>query len=108
MSDAIYRPGSGTEGMDFIASWCARCRGDLNEDCPILAATFAYNAADPNYPADWRMERGEPVCASFEALDPLDQPIMRAAAVRDLFAGYPRRPSQGEQIRMLVRAEFAA
>ena len=97
-----YRPASGTEGMDFIAKWCGRCACDHNEDCPILAATFALAPDHPDYPAEWRYERGEPVCTAFEAADPTDQPFMRSAAVRDLFPGSPRRPTRGHQVRLLV------
>lgn len=104
----LYRPGSGTEGMDFIAKWCGRCSKDENEDCPILAATFALEVGHPDYPAAWHYERGEPVCADFAAIDPLDQPHMETAAVRDLFVGSPRRPTRGQQVRMMVGAEGVA
>jgi hypothetical protein len=101
MSTQVYRPGSGTEGMDFTSKWCSRCMCDANEDCPILAATFVYEIADPKYPSEWRYERGEPVCSAFEASDPLDQPFLRSAACSDLFKVY-ERPSIGAQVRLLV------
>lgn len=62
-------------------AWCGRCARDNNEDCPILAATFVYDATDPEYPKEWHYERGGPACSAFEANDPLDQPFMRQAAV---------------------------
>ena len=92
----LYHPSSGTEGMDFTGKWCARCACDVNDDCSILAASFCG-------PVDeWQYERGEPVCTAFVAADPLGIPTMRSAAVADLFPGSPRRPSQGEQVRLLV------
>jgi hypothetical protein len=96
-----YRPSCGTEGADFTASWCGRCKGDIDDDCPINASTFVYDVDHPDYPAEWQYERGEPVCTAFDAIDPLDVPQMRAAAIKDMFPG-PRRPTQGEQIRMMV------
>lgn len=97
-----YRPNSGTEGMDFTANWCTRCKLDVNEDCDILAMTFAVSVEHPDYPSEWTYERGEPVCTAFEALDPLEMPQMKCAAVRDLFPGAPVRPTIGEQVRMMV------
>jgi hypothetical protein len=88
--------------MDFTAKWCARCSRDANDDCQILAAIFALEVGCPDYPTAWRYERGEPVCSAFEAADPFDTPHMEAAAVRDMFSGLPRRPTQGQQVRMLV------
>lgn len=92
----LYHPSSGTEGMDFIAKWCARCARDKNEDCPILAASFCGQVDE------WRYERGEPVCTEFTAIDKNDQPRMEQAGVADLFPGSRKSPTQGEQIRMLV------
>lgn len=97
-----FRPDSGTIGMDFTCRWCSRCKLDVNDDCEILAMTFAVAVDHPDYPREWTFERGEPVCMAFEAIDPLDQPQMACAAVRDLFPGYHRRPTAGEQVRVLV------
>ena len=96
---AQYYPCSGTEGADFISKWCARCRLDANDDCAILASSFC-GPVDP-----WIYERGEPVCTAFEANDPENLPFLKSAAVADLFPGSRRRPTQGEQIRMLVSTE---
>lgn len=103
----IYRPFSGTEGADFTSKWCAHCKGDINEDCPILAATYCYAHGHPDYPKEWHYERGDPVCSAFEAIDPSYQPFMKSAAVADLFPGSYRRPSRGEQIRLLVKGSMA-
>jgi len=91
-----YRPTSGTEGMDFIGKWCGRCARDANDDCPILAASFM-RAVD-----EWHYERGEPVCAEFEAADPLDLPRLESAAVADLFPRSRRSLTQGQMVRALV------
>ena len=102
MADELYRPSSGTEGADFIGAWCGRCKADVNDDCPILANSFCG-------PVDeWTYERGEPVCTAFDAIDPLNVPHMRSAAVRDMFPAAPRRPSQGEQIRALITNQGTA
>jgi hypothetical protein len=100
----LYRPLRGTEGMDFIAKWCGLCAKDDNDDCPILAASFVYEVDDPKYPNEWRYERDEPICTAFRASDPMAEPHMKSAAVKDLFPGSPKRPSQGQQVRMLVSA----
>ncbi len=110
----LYRPSSGTEGADFDSEWCCRCKADqamrdeTGDGCEIIANSFAFAVDDPNYPQQWRYERGEPVCTAFEAVDPLDQPFLRSAAVRDLFPGCPRRPTQGEQIHMMIGASASA
>ena len=93
---ALYRPANGTEGMDFMGRWCSRCTGDANEDCPILAASFCGEVPQ------WRYEHGEPACTDFAAADPLEQPFMQTAAVRDLFPGARRSLTQGEQVRAVV------
>jgi hypothetical protein len=32
----MVRPANGTEGDLWQAAWCATCRKDVNEDCPIF------------------------------------------------------------------------
>jgi hypothetical protein len=94
-----YMPGSGTEGMDFEAKWCARCTKDANaldgDGCPILAN--AYAGIQPN---EWRWWRSEPVC---DAYDGEVMPYHPGFAVTDLFPSAPRRPTQGAQVRALVQ-----
>lgn len=102
-----YKPGSGTEGMDFIGKWCGRCQRDDGE-CQIIAAVYYYGADDPKYPAEWTYERGEPVCTAFTAFDPLDVPQMETAAVADLFPGTTVRPTIGEQVRIMVQPHEGA
>ena len=62
-----WRPCNGTEGELFIDSWCGRCVRDVNHDCPILAATMAFDVSDERYPAEWQYsESGQPKCVAFE------------------------------------------
>jgi hypothetical protein len=77
-----YRPSNGTEGMCFIDKWCAECVNDEHEDCPILAASFAYDEDDPRYPKEWVIEGG---CAKCTAFKPYPNPDTRqpSVAVRD-------------------------
>jgi hypothetical protein len=48
-----YRPSNGTEGELFIEHWCANCERDSDENCEILARTFAYDVDHPKYPKEW-------------------------------------------------------
>lgn len=79
-----WRPSNGSEGEAFIESWCMRCSRDGNEDCPILAATFAYPVDDPAYPSQWQLDpRGQPVCTAWLDLD--DPPKHVCTKTGDLF-----------------------
>jgi hypothetical protein len=68
----IYCPSSGSEGMDFEATYCERCVFQ-NEDeeglpgCPIaLQAHAIADAADPDFPNQWRYDKdGRPSCIMF-------------------------------------------
>ncbi|WP_142850994.1 hypothetical protein [Telmatospirillum sp. J64-1] len=73
-----YRPSNGTEGEIFLAAWCARCiheaahRADPdNEDgCLIIAASFAFDIEDEEYPQEWQYgEDGQPKCTAFAATE---------------------------------------
>jgi hypothetical protein len=96
-----YMPSSGTEGADFEAKWCMKCVHDENADygdgCRILADAYAGTP-----PSVWSWWRGEPLCSAFKATDPADRPHLAGDAVADLFPGSHRRPTTGEQVRMLV------
>ena len=62
-----WRPSNGTEGEIFIDSWCGECKRDKNQNCPILAATFAHAVTDEAYPKEWQYgDDGQPKCAAFE------------------------------------------
>lgn len=72
----LYRPSSGTEGADFITEWCCECERDINEDCPILANSFAYNIDEPGYPQEWRYGKSGPECTAYvERGKPIPNPI---------------------------------
>lgn len=78
-----WRPSNGTEGSIFIDSWCGRCSRDANEDCPILAAAFAYDVDDDEYPKEWNIGKdGQPQCSAW--LDPADPPKERCPHTGDL------------------------
>ena len=65
-----YRPSNGTEGEMFYDRWCAACRHDINDDCPIFAATLIYDCDDPGYPDAWQYGAdGQPLCTMFEDKD---------------------------------------
>ena len=62
-----YRPSNGTEGEAFYALWCADCRYDINENCPVYAATLAYGLDDPDYSDAWQYGAdGQPLCDEFD------------------------------------------
>ena len=62
-----FRPSNGTEGEIFIDSWCGECARDKNQGCPIVAATFAFDVDEPEYPQEWQYgEDGQPKCTAFE------------------------------------------
>lgn len=92
-----YRPSNGLEGELFYGHWCGRCVHDRNEDCPILAATLAYQVGDPNYPKEWVEEidlddidfNSEPRCTAFydEETADIDPPKYRCPDTVDMFPG---------------------
>lgn len=66
MADKLYRPGNGTEGSSFHCAWCFQCERDINEDCDILARTFAFKVTDKEYPVEWCYgPDGQPQCTAF-------------------------------------------
>ncbi len=71
-----YRPSSGTEGADFMAQWCDRCKRDEafqagdGDSCSIAAASLVYRVGDDEYPKEW-VYNPRPCCTVF---DPIDQP----------------------------------
>lgn len=75
-----YRPSTGSEGADFIDTWCANCKRDAafqadpetGDSCPIVANTFCFELDDPEYPAEWQYGTdGVPRCTAF---DPVVKP----------------------------------
>lgn len=92
-SSQTYRPSNGTEGEGFISAWCCNCERDRHEDCTILAATFAYDVEDAEYPREWCFDRqGRPQCTAFvpegQALPP-----PRCPDTLDMFGGAPCPPT---------------
>lgn len=76
----LYRPRSGTEGFAFMESWCGNCERDKewsegkpfdecgpDEVCQLIADSYAYDVADPNYPREWVVAaHGQPMCLAFK------------------------------------------
>ena len=79
-----YRPSNGSEGMDFEARFCDRCKRDAKyrrtqdgaDGCTILAAVFMVEIDDPKYPKEWVQNKyGDPYgrtarCTAFRFDDP--------------------------------------
>lgn len=69
-----YRPSNGSEGMDFTARFCDRCRRDqafqdgTGDSCPIVAATVICDVDDPDYPKEWIEDEQGPRCTAFELI----------------------------------------
>ena len=64
----LYRPANGTEGSFFEASFCDRCKSDVNQDCEIHLNAMLYEKEDEEYPKEWRYQNGKPTCTAFEEL----------------------------------------
>lgn len=87
MANDLYRPSNGTEGMGFIGTWCGCCERDRDQACAIVAAAFAYDVEDPEYPRQWRLNaHGSPECTAFV---PEGEPVPapRCDRTLDLFGG---------------------
>lgn len=73
-----YRPSCGSEGMDFMARFCDRCKRDdafqrgEGDSCPIVANSMAYDEDDPNYPVEWIEDATGPRCTAFEPIGETD------------------------------------
>lgn len=104
MSVKPYQPANGTEGVDFIARFCAGCAcepDDLEDDdgCPILGQTMIHNPGDPEYPPQWVEDADGPRCTAFVARPegwdgvPLDPYAVEAKATA--YAALPRDPATG-------------
>lgn len=68
-----YRPPNGTSGSMFRARMCDRCTRDTNADCRIFIRAMIHEVGDPEYPAEWVQDPGDPIgatarCTKFEAL----------------------------------------
>lgn len=74
-----YRPTSGCEGAEFMASFCDRCQRDAafrngtGDSCPIIANSMVYEVGDDGYPAELIHDPydGYPTCTAYSrALHP--------------------------------------
>jgi len=82
-----FQPSNGTEGEIFIVSWCGECEHDVNMDCPIIAASMAYQPGDVGYPKEWIYgEDGQPKCtAHSSACNPRCNTLERSEDQIDMF-----------------------
>ena len=77
----LYRPSSGSEGIDFQSAWCGECKHDklwngeavdpdrVSQDdmCQIIGRSMAHSIDEPGYPQEWvRAQDGRPMCLAFE------------------------------------------
>ena len=74
-----YRPGNGTEGELFVASWCGTCARDHgmlkglpledcddNQVCDIIARSYTYKVDEAGYPEEWQYgKNGQPRCSAY-------------------------------------------
>lgn len=67
-----YRPSNGTEGAAFMEAFCFQCERDKDEDCPIVAATMAFDVDNERYPEEWQQTAAGPTCTAFL---PLGDPV---------------------------------
>lgn len=82
-----YRPSNGTEGMGFMEAFCFQCERDRDEDCQILANTFAYDVTDAEYPAEWVCDESGARCTAFvQEGEPLPTP--RCTKTTDMFGAH--------------------
>lgn len=77
----LYQPANGTEGEWFIGKWCCQCERDKSlseglpieecdddQKCDIVFRSMTYNKDEPEYPNEWRIQNGRPVCTAFVPL----------------------------------------
>jgi hypothetical protein len=63
-----YMPGSGDEGIFFMADWCNKCA--LESDCKILTMSLI-----GKQPSEWIFKSDKPMCTAFEAIPPKCAPL---------------------------------
>lgn len=61
-----YRPSNATEGDAFENRFCRDCIHDKDNECQILAAVYALDVNDPEYPKDWVYDGRGPRCNNFQ------------------------------------------
>lgn len=67
MSNKLYRPSNGTEGMIFMEKFCDKCKkNNTGDGCKILADSLCFEVNEPEYPKEWVYdENNKPTCTSF-------------------------------------------
>lgn len=82
-----YRPGNGTEGELFMDAWCANCVKFNGGDCPIVAATLAFDIDEDGYPEEWVFNRkGRPSCTAYSEDE--NERTYRCPDTPDMFHGH--------------------
>lgn len=69
-----YRPSNGTEGGIFTSATCDQCYRGKTRSCVILAATFAFDVEDDEYPTEWQYGLdGQPTCTAFATVETVQE-----------------------------------
>ena len=104
---SAYRPANGTDGMDFVARWCANCacdevangRDEDGKTCPILNNSFALPETHVDYPPELIEDDKGCRCTAFVEhtgqgwVDP-----HQAARARAAYDALPRDPATGRPV----------
>ena len=108
MTDAPYQPANGTEGLDFMCTWCGRCacEPDIDpedvdgpEGCPILTKSYALKPGEEGYPPELIERDGEGFCTAF--VEDVGQGLVDPYATAKKAAAYaalPRDPVTGRPV----------
>lgn len=63
-----FKPANHTASVQFMTEWCGNCQHGQNQPCDIAVRTMWLPVSDPNYPKEWVVQDGKPVCTSLELL----------------------------------------
>lgn len=84
-----YRPSNGSEGEAFIATWCAHCLMNANDEnpCCILGNALMHDVDDAGFPDKWVYRGKTPVCTGFFSNENsiADEPVYRCDETPDMF-----------------------
>lgn len=64
----LFLPSNGTEGMSFIATWCANCRKDpasRNAESKTYCSILTRSLTECKQIKQWVYINGKPTCTSF-------------------------------------------
>lgn len=82
-----WRPANGTEGELFFEFTCYYCTRWGDDGCDIANRAVCFKIGDPEYPAEWVINRyGQPSCSAFSE-DPAVIDQYRCDLTPDLFGG---------------------